>query len=121
VLDFEFSGRDLRVADLATSLRVWPFQVFGTGAEWPLLDAIGRGYVARLPLLPAELDALPALFHLRMIGGLLARLARYERGLMSRERLAERVALTLAHDDWLRQHERRLVDLAHGWLEPSPG
>jgi homoserine kinase type II len=119
VLDFEFSGPDLRVVDLLVPLNWWPLHQFGTGAEWPIMDAIGRGYLANLPLLMEELQALPALFRLRAIGGLLHRMVRYRQGLMTTEQLLGRVAFTQERVRWLRQHERRLLTMAGRWRQEA--
>ena len=73
VSDFEFAHSDLRIADLLVPLSWWRPELFGTGAEWDIVEALGRGYTAHLPLLPGEAQALPLLFRLRTVGGLCAR------------------------------------------------
>lgn len=115
ILDFEFSGVDLRVADLASSLAWWSAGAFGTEAEWALMDALGRGYSARLPLRPDELDALPTLFRLRGIGGLLLRIVRHRQGLFSADHLAARAAFTVERERWLQGGEDRLCAMARSW------
>ena len=120
VLDFEFSGPDLRVIDLLVPLNWWPLHQFGTGAEWPIMEAIGRGYTAHLPLLAEELQALPALFRLRAIGGMLHRIVRYRQGLMTTDQLLARVAFMQERVRWLRQHERRLLTMVGHWQAKAP-
>ena len=68
ILDFEFAGPDLRVAELAAPLTWWPAHFLGTGREWDVIAAFGRGYASVLPPTPTELDAIPALLRLRAIG-----------------------------------------------------
>ena len=42
VLDFEFAHSDLRIADLLVPLSWWRPELFGTGAEWDIMEALGR-------------------------------------------------------------------------------
>jgi homoserine kinase type II len=115
VLDFEFSGYDLRIADLLGPLSWWHPELFGTGAEWGMMEALGRGYTAHLPLQPGEVRALPLLFRLRAIGGLLRDLTWRRQGRASEERLLERAASTLERDRWLQRNESRLLAMAERW------
>jgi homoserine kinase type II len=50
VLDFEFCCRDLRVMDLTVALSWWPNAQFGTGDEWPIIDALSSVYARRCAL-----------------------------------------------------------------------
>src|SRR5258708_23614813 len=59
VLDFEFSGYDLRIADLLGPLCCWHPELFGTGADCGMMEALGRGYTPHLPLRPGDVRALP--------------------------------------------------------------
>lgn len=117
VLDFEFSHYDLRITDPLVPLSWWNPELFGTGAEWGMLNALGRGYTAHLPLLPGEVQALPLLFRLRAIGGLLRDLAWHRQGRASAERVLERAAYTLERDRWLQRNESRLLAMAERWSQ----
>jgi Ser/Thr protein kinase RdoA (MazF antagonist) len=120
VLDFEFAHYDLRIADLLVPLSWWRPELFGTGAEWDLWDlmeALGRGYTTHVPLLPGEAQALPLLFRLRSIGGLLRTIAWYRQGRRSEQDVLERAAYTLMRERWLQQNASRLVALAEGWAQ----
>ena len=115
VLDFEFAHSDLRIADLLVPLSWWRPELFGTGAEWDIMEALGRGYTAHLPLLPGEAQALPLLFRLRTIGGLLRDVAWYRQGRASKQRVLERAAYTLMRERWLQRNESRLLAMADRW------
>jgi homoserine kinase type II len=115
VLDFEFAHYDLRIADLLVPLSWWDPELFGSGAEWGIMEALGRGYTAHLPLLPGEAQALPLLFRLRTIGGLLRDIAWYRQGRRSEQRVLERVAYTLMRERWLQRNASRLLAMAEGW------
>jgi homoserine kinase type II len=115
VLDFEFAHVDLRIADLLVPLAGWRPELFGTGAEWGVMEALGRGYTAHLPLLPGEAQALPLLFRLHAIGGLLRSIAWYRQGRRSEQDMLERAAHTLLCERWLQQNESRLLTMAQGW------
>jgi len=117
ILDFEFAGPDLRVAELAAPLTWWPAHFLGTGREWDVIAAFGRGYASVLPPTPTELDAIPALLRLRAIGSLLHRLARYQQGLSSAESILARVAYALERDAWLAANRDHLLDVVRGWHE----
>jgi homoserine kinase type II len=115
LLDFEFAHHDLRIWDLVVPLSWWHPDLFGTGAEWGVMDALGRGYAAHLPLRPGEARALPLLFRLRTIGGLLRTLAWHRQGRVGEARVLERAAYTLERERWLRRHEPRLLAMAEQW------
>lgn len=115
ILDFEFCTVDARVAELGAPLMWWPVEVFGTGDEWPIIDAFGQGYCGERPLSPAELSALPLILRIRFIGSMIHRIVRHARGLTSLEELTARVESTLWRDSWLAVNERRLVEMAAEW------
>lgn len=52
VLDFELAGPDARALDLAVALSWWPVDALGTGREWTIIDAFGRGYQTNAPECP---------------------------------------------------------------------
>lgn len=115
ILDFEFAGPDLRVAELAAPLTWWPARFLGAGREWDVIAAFGRGYASVLPLTPAELDAIPALLRLRAIGSLLHRLARHQQGLSGAASVRARVAYALEREGWLAANRDHLLDVVCGW------
>jgi homoserine kinase type II len=92
ILDFEFCHVDLRIYDLVVPLDLWPRALFGTGTEWGVLEALGRGYTAHLRLLPAEVQTLPLLLRVRAIGGLLRDIAWHWQGRVSAARVQHRAA-----------------------------
>jgi homoserine kinase type II len=115
VLDFEFSTRDLRVEDLVVPLSWWPIADFGTGREWPIINAFGRGYARGQRLQPTEIAALPDVWRLRAMGSLCHRAMRHRRDLTSEAQLVRRVELTLAHEDWLTASGPHLMGMAASW------
>jgi homoserine kinase type II len=115
ILDFEFAGPDLRVAELAAPLTWWPARFLGTRREWDVIAAFGRGYAAVLPLTPDELDAIPALLRLRAIVSLLHRLTRYQQRRSDAPSVHARVAYALERAAWLAANRDHLLDVVHGW------
>jgi len=115
ILDFEFSHSDLRIADLSVPLALWPGDVFGTGAEWGVLEALGRGYSAHLLLLLEEVQALPLLLRVRAIGGLLRDVAWHRQGRVSAARVVHRAADALERERWLQRNASRLLAMAERW------
>lgn len=115
IIDFEFSNYDLRLADLVVPLAAWPRDLFGTGDEWSLLEALGRGYTAHLLLLPDEVQALPLLLRVRAIGGLLRDATWHRQGRVSAARVLERAADTLERERWLQRNAPRLLAMAERW------
>ncbi len=115
VLDFEFSGVDLRVMDLANALMWWPRDLLGTGREWGVIEAFGRGFVEEFPLLPVEMEAIPAVMRLRSIASLLHRAARYQQGLSSEEAVLARVSYLFWREDWLHANRDELLRQAFRW------
>ncbi len=119
VLDWEFCAIDLRVMDLVVALTWWPVKQFGSGEEWPILDALLRGYARRFTLEPAEVRAIPTVFLLRAYTSLIHRLGRYRQGLSPLEHVVVRAEAALARDVWLRANGERLIRLADEALRSS--
>ena len=115
ILDFEFAGRDLRVLDLCIALSWWPFFLFDSGQEWPLIDAFATTYLASFPLRADELQALPALFRLRDIASFIYRFGRYLAGREKPERMQNRVQHALWREAWLTANEKTLQEHARSW------
>jgi Ser/Thr protein kinase RdoA (MazF antagonist) len=116
VLDFEFSGHDLRALDLAYALSKWPEGLWNTGREWAVLDAFGRGFCQALPLTPEELTCLPQILRVRAAASLFYRLGRFSRGIESGESLCARIRETASDEAWLRVNADRLRELAGVWV-----
>jgi homoserine kinase type II len=110
VLDFEFCARDLRAMDLAVALTWWPVRRFGTGEEWPIIEAFVRGYARLITLTSEEIAALPLLFRLRAYTSLIHRLGRYRQGLSKLEETLDRAEAAIAREDWVRAHGERLIE-----------
>ncbi|HZC08023.1 MAG TPA: phosphotransferase [Ktedonobacterales bacterium] len=119
VLDWEFCALDLRVMDLVVALTWWPVRQFGSGEEWPILEALLRGFARRLALARAEIDAIPTIFRLRAYTSLIHRLGRYRQGLSPLEHVVWRAQAALARDAWLRENGERLVQLVDEALGKS--
>jgi homoserine kinase type II len=117
IIDFEFSHHDLRIYDLAVPLALWPRDIFDTGAEWKLMEALGCGYTAHLRLLPQELRTLPLLLRVRAIGGLLRDIGWQRQGRVSMARVVDHAAYTLARERWLQRNEPRLLAMAYQWCQ----
>lgn len=115
VLDFEFCTHDLRALDLTVALSWWPIELFGSGQEWPLIDALGMGYASQIHLTDDEIAALPTLLQMRGISSLLHRLTRYIQGLDSANFLRQRIEQTLWREDWLASNRETLLQLAGDW------
>jgi Ser/Thr protein kinase RdoA (MazF antagonist) len=110
VLDFEFCSRDVRVMDLTVALSWWPVGRFGTGEEWPILRALAAGYARQVGLDAVEVEAIPALFHLRAYTSLIHRLGRYRQGVSPLLAVTDRVDAALEREDWLKANGGRLVE-----------
>ena len=121
VLDWEFCALDLRVMDLVVALTWWPVEQFGSGEEWPILEALLLGYARRVMLEPAEIAAIPMVFRLRSYTSLIHRLGRYRQGLSPLAHVIERAEATLARDAWLRANGERLIQRADEALRSSAG
>jgi homoserine kinase type II len=113
VLDFEFCARDLRVMDLTVALTWWPVRHYGTGAEWPIIVALARGYARHITLTDDEIAALPTLFRLRAYTSLIHRLGRYRQGLSTLEEALNRAEAAINREDWVQSNHIRLIDVVH--------
>ncbi|MGO8950358.1 MAG: phosphotransferase [Ktedonobacterales bacterium] len=111
VLDFEFCSRDLRAMDLTVALSWWPVSMFGTGEEWPIIEAFGRGYARKVKLTIAEVAAVPVLYQLRAYTSLIHRLGRYLQGVSPLEAVIGRAYAAREREVWLARHEARLLEL----------
>jgi homoserine kinase type II len=114
VLDFEFCARDLRVMDLAVASTWWPVRHYGTGAEWPIIAALARGYARHITLTDDEIEALPTLFRLRAYTSLIHRLGRSRLGLSRLEDALDRAEAAINREDWVQRNHVRLIDVVHG-------
>lgn len=110
VLDFEFCTRDVRVMDLTVALSWWPVRQLGTGDEWPIIEAVSRGYGRRVVLAAEEIGALPALYELRAYTSLIHRLGRYRAGVSPMEAVVGRAHAALKREEWLRANGERLKE-----------
>lgn len=119
VLDWEFCAIDLRAMDLVVALTWWPVRQFGSGAEWPILEALLRGYGRHFTLEPAEVEAIPTIFLLRAYTSLIHRLGRYRQGLSPSAHVINRAQAALARAVWLRANGERLIQLADEALRSS--
>jgi len=117
VLDFEFCTHDLRALDLAVALSWWPIELLGSGQEWPLINALGKGYASQIQLTDDEIAALPTLLQMRSISSLLHRMTRYSQGLDSADFLRQRIEQTLWREDWLASNRETLLRIAAEWRE----
>jgi homoserine kinase type II len=112
VLDFEFCARDLRVMDLTVALTWWPVRHYGTGAEWPIIAALARGYARHITLTDDEIAALPTLFRLRAYTSLIHRLGRSRQGLSTLEEALNRAEAAIDREDWVHSNDVRLIEAA---------
>ncbi|SDT25828.1 phosphotransferase enzyme family protein [Actinopolymorpha singaporensis] len=107
VLDFEFAGLDLRVADLVGAVSM-------ATAEWQpsdrATDVLCRAYLSRLPLSTAERAAFPDLLRLRALESLVWRAGRWRQGQARLDEVRDRLAGARQLDRWLEQHGPTLVD-----------
>jgi len=110
VLDFEFCARDLGVMDITVALSWWPLSEFGSGAEWPIIEAFGSGFARQKHLTEAEVAAIPTVYNLRAYTSLIHRLGRYRQGVSGLEAVVERAHAALERHRWLAENSRRLVD-----------
>jgi homoserine kinase type II len=113
VLDFEFCARDLRVMDLTVALTWWPVRQYGTGAEWPIIAALARGYARHITLIDDEIAAFPTLFRLRAYTSLIHRLGRSRQGLSTVEEALDRAEAAINREDWVHSNGVRLIDVVH--------
>jgi len=111
ILDFEFAARDLRALDFAIGLYHYSCASSGCFAvRWDLIAAFGTGYRTHVRLLPAEVQALPALVRLRRAVSTLHWIGRWRQGLADRLTAVEHVYDTLDAHRWLLTHDQELVE-----------
>ncbi len=115
ILDFEFAGMDHRIFDFCVALSWWPVRLMGTGQEWELINALGRAYVAQVPLSQAELHWLPTTLRMRDTTALVYRVGRYLAGLETRQTIQERVQHSLWREAWLTANHDTLLRTALSW------
>lgn len=111
MLDWEFCALDLRPMDLVVALTWWPLGRFGSGAEWPIIAALARGYGSRRTLAAAEIAAIPTLFQFRAYTSLIHRLGRQRQGLSALAEVIWRAEAALERADWLSANGDRLCQL----------
>ncbi len=109
ILDFEFLSRDIRATDLMVALAWWPVDVLESGAEWPVIAALARGYARSLRLTAPEIEAIPTLYAMRGYTSLIHRLGRALQSLSPMAHAVARAEAALAWQDWLRAHGERLA------------
>jgi Ser/Thr protein kinase RdoA (MazF antagonist) len=119
VLDFEFCARDLRVMDLTVALTWWPVRHYGTGAEWPIIAALTRGYARHITLTDDEIAALPTLFRLRAYTSLIHRFGRSRQGLSTLEEALDRAEAAIVREDWLTANGARLIETVMAAMQGS--
>jgi Ser/Thr protein kinase RdoA (MazF antagonist) len=112
ILDFEFSGPDLRVFDLAVGVLMFgaDWSAGGFGFELPLVRAFAGGYAAWVQLSPAEIAAVPDVLRLRSAVSVMHRLGRYRAGLASLDDVTSRMREGLRMDAWFREHTDELLN-----------
>jgi homoserine kinase type II len=115
VLDFEFSTPDVRAMDLVVALHGWSSALLGSGREWEVMEAVGRGYTNRLPLSSLEIEAVPLLLRLRTTATLIYRVGRYWEAIDSQTNIINRVASVARLEDWLEAHGAELLRRARSW------
>lgn len=105
ILDFEFALHEARAVELAIALRLVASKSTRDQLWRPLL----RGYLTRLPLTTAELEAIPtlALHHEAVV--LLWWLGRYRGGEVDRRSLDEHIVRALALGPWLEANADAIV------------
>lgn len=107
LLDFEFSGDDVRAIDLATACYILTARRHG-GESWrPFVD----GYASRLPLDEREAAALPALMSSHAAVGLIHWVGRSRAGLASKQSVDAHAARLTEIRQWRAHHGDELVRL----------
>ena len=108
LLDFEFSGADVRAIDLATACYILSARRHG-GAGWrPFVE----GYTARLPLDESEALSLPALVSVHAAVGLVHWIGRHRAGLAPMDSVDAHAVRLMEVRGWRTHHGAELVDLA---------
>lgn len=115
IIDFEFAGIDVRVADLADALymlvRDWSDPV-----EQARAAQLCAGYVAVSPLTVEEISAVPDRMRLRAAGSLMWRMGRFRLGHATAADVAARAAEAYDLELHLAANHKQLVELVmrHG-------
>ncbi len=115
VVDFESHRYDLRIMDLVVSLCHWPYDFYGSGDEWQIVDALGSGYAAHQGLQPEEIQNLPQLMRLRWAVNVIYFLERYLDGTYPANVLEMFIDGALKNEDWVRKNGAALIKLANSW------
>lgn len=104
ILDFEFSGPDLRAMDLAVGIYHFclrPWIGVDEVKTVTLIRAFVAGFLEGLDLSPDELEALPTLLLRRQLAAGLHWLGRWKVGISSEEEARERFSGLVALGEWL--------------------
>ena len=97
---------------MTVALTWWPVRHYGTGAEWPIIAALARGYARHITLTDGEIAALPTLFRLRAYTSLIHRLGRSrQRPEYARKQALDRAEAAIAREDWVHGNGMRLIDV----------
>jgi homoserine kinase type II len=115
VLDFDFSGVDIRIFDLSIALSWWPYRATGTEREWEIIDTFGAAYIARFPLSTAELHAIPDVMRLRDAVSFVHRTGRYLAGLETDAGIHDRVQHSFWREAWLTNNHSKLLQHIARW------
>lgn len=106
VLDFEFAGLDLRVADLVGAVSM-------AAGEWQTrnraVDVLCRAYLSRVPLSMPERSVFPDLLRLRDLESLVWRAGRWRQGQARLDEVRDRLVGARRMDRWLEKHGPTLV------------
>ena len=109
LLDFEFSGRDLRAMEFASALGL----VLTKGTRERLWRPFMRAYLKQIRLSDAEIEALPTLIRLARAISLIWWVGRQRLGLSLAEDTAARVRRLMEIDAWLHNHAPELAAELH--------
>lgn len=115
LLDFENCAINPRIADLASALDVWLWDVIGQAALWRRLDALGRGFCSVSAPSDEERRALPDLILLRNASVLMHLIGRFTGGLSPYVDVESWVETMCGIDDWLIAEGGQLVEHALAW------
>lgn len=115
ILDFEFTGIDLRIMDLCVALSWWPCNLLGSGKEWAVIDAFAMAYGADFPLSKEEWSAIPDALQMREAGALVYRMRRYSTGMETDVRMQRQVEQALWREAWLTTHDKTLREHTMTW------
>ncbi|MEJ2758957.1 MAG: phosphotransferase [Anaerolineales bacterium] len=115
VVDFESHRYDLRIMDLVVPLCHWPYDLYGTGDEWPIVDALGSGFARYQTLLPEEIQTLPQLMRLRWAVNVTYFLGRTLSGSVPVNVLEMFMDGALKNERWVGKNSAALIQLASNW------